>query len=183
MWSYLSVCSLNLWSLWILSVTFNPLFSCSFQEYVAYSHTGRIIPAIWFRYDLSPITVKYTERRQPLYRFITTVSAKELHQHTTAVSKNKHERTYLENTRIQLFFFISNAEGLSVCFYDVFLSRKIFFMSQCSDFSLPMSQRTRWFGHCLPYSWLPKGAWDHTLLKPNDDLPNITKVQAMRMFT
>lgn len=43
------------------------------QEYVAYSHTGRIIPAIWFRYDLSPITVKYTERRQPLYRFITTV--------------------------------------------------------------------------------------------------------------
>lgn len=44
------------------------------QEYVAYSHTGRIIPAIWFRYDLSPITVKYTERRQPFYRFVTTVS-------------------------------------------------------------------------------------------------------------
>ncbi|XP_053159652.1 endoplasmic reticulum-Golgi intermediate compartment protein 1 isoform X2 [Hemicordylus capensis] len=44
------------------------------KEYVAYSHTGRIIPAIWFRYDLSPITVKYTERRQPLYRFITTIS-------------------------------------------------------------------------------------------------------------
>ncbi|KAF3828329.1 hypothetical protein GH733_005026 [Mirounga leonina] len=44
------------------------------KEYVAYSHTGRIIPAIWFRYDLSPITVKYTERQQPLYRFITTVS-------------------------------------------------------------------------------------------------------------
>lgn len=49
----------------------------SCQEYVAYSHTGRIIPAIWFRYDLSPITVKYTERRQPLYRFITTVSVPE----------------------------------------------------------------------------------------------------------
>lgn len=47
--------------------------SSPMQEYVAYSHTGRIIPAIWFRYDLSPITVKYTERRQPLYRFITTV--------------------------------------------------------------------------------------------------------------
>ncbi|NWH39793.1 ERGI1 protein, partial [Chloropsis hardwickii] len=45
------------------------------QEYVAYSHTGRIIPAIWFRYDLSPITVKYTERRQPLYRFITSICA------------------------------------------------------------------------------------------------------------
>lgn len=50
------------------------MFCSLLQEYVAYSHTGRIIPAIWFRYDLSPITVKYTERRQPLYRFITTVS-------------------------------------------------------------------------------------------------------------
>ncbi|XP_064829088.1 endoplasmic reticulum-Golgi intermediate compartment protein 1-like [Oncorhynchus masou masou] len=44
-------------------------------EYVAYSHTGRIIPAIWFRYDLGPITVKYTEKRQPLYRFITMICA------------------------------------------------------------------------------------------------------------
>ncbi|KAM7333210.1 hypothetical protein ACRRTK_006530 [Alexandromys fortis] len=51
------------------------LITLSHQEYVAYSHTGRIIPAIWFRYDLSPITVKYTERRQPLYRFITTICA------------------------------------------------------------------------------------------------------------
>uniref|UniRef100_A0A674CXJ3 Endoplasmic reticulum-Golgi intermediate compartment protein n=1 Tax=Salmo trutta TaxID=8032 RepID=A0A674CXJ3_SALTR len=38
-------------------------------------HTGRIMPAIWYRYDLSPITVKYTEKRQPLYRFITTICA------------------------------------------------------------------------------------------------------------
>ncbi|XP_030428356.1 endoplasmic reticulum-Golgi intermediate compartment protein 1 isoform X4 [Gopherus evgoodei] len=50
-------------------------FGDKLQEYVAYSHTGRIIPAIWFRYDLSPITVKYTERRQPLYRFITSICA------------------------------------------------------------------------------------------------------------
>lgn len=56
-------------------LTFCAIFPVFFpQEYVAYSHTGRIIPAIWFRYDLSPITVKYTERRQPLYRFITSVS-------------------------------------------------------------------------------------------------------------
>uniref|UniRef100_A0A8K9UIN4 Endoplasmic reticulum-Golgi intermediate compartment protein n=1 Tax=Oncorhynchus mykiss TaxID=8022 RepID=A0A8K9UIN4_ONCMY len=33
------------------------------QEYVAYSHTGRIIPAIWY------------QKRQPLYRFITTICA------------------------------------------------------------------------------------------------------------
>nr|XP_034961190.1 endoplasmic reticulum-Golgi intermediate compartment protein 1 isoform X1 [Zootoca vivipara] len=50
-------------------------YTVASKEYVAYSHTGRIIPAIWFRYDLSPITVKYTERRQPLYRFITTICA------------------------------------------------------------------------------------------------------------
>ncbi|XP_053091680.1 endoplasmic reticulum-Golgi intermediate compartment protein 1 isoform X2 [Pangasianodon hypophthalmus] len=54
---------------------FSYQYTVANKEYVAYSHTGRIIPAIWFRYDLSPITVKYTERRQPLYRFITTICA------------------------------------------------------------------------------------------------------------
>ena len=29
--------------------------------------------AVWFRYDLSPITVKYTVTRQPFYHFVTTV--------------------------------------------------------------------------------------------------------------
>uniref|UniRef100_A0A672JRU6 Endoplasmic reticulum-Golgi intermediate compartment protein n=1 Tax=Sinocyclocheilus grahami TaxID=75366 RepID=A0A672JRU6_SINGR len=53
---------------------FSYQYTVANKEYVAYSHTGRIIPAIWFRYDLSPITVRYTERRQPFYRFITTVS-------------------------------------------------------------------------------------------------------------
>lgn len=41
------------------------------------SFIGRIFhltfSAIWFRYDLSPITVKYVERRKPFYHFITTV--------------------------------------------------------------------------------------------------------------
>ncbi|XP_076793183.1 endoplasmic reticulum-Golgi intermediate compartment protein 1 isoform X2 [Arvicanthis niloticus] len=55
------------------------------KEYVAYSHTGRIIPAIWFRYDLSPITVKYTERRQPLYRFITTATESSPFRHSVGV--------------------------------------------------------------------------------------------------
>ncbi|XP_047209208.1 endoplasmic reticulum-Golgi intermediate compartment protein 1 isoform X1 [Girardinichthys multiradiatus] len=54
---------------------FSYQYTVANKEYVAYSHTGRIIPAIWFRYDLSPITVKYTERRQPVYRFITTICA------------------------------------------------------------------------------------------------------------
>uniref|UniRef100_A0AAQ4R5W5 Endoplasmic reticulum-Golgi intermediate compartment protein n=1 Tax=Gasterosteus aculeatus aculeatus TaxID=481459 RepID=A0AAQ4R5W5_GASAC len=54
---------------------FSYQYTVANKEYVAYSHTGRIIPAIWFRYDLSPITVKYTERRQPFYRFVTTICA------------------------------------------------------------------------------------------------------------
>lgn len=54
---------------------FSYQYTVANKEYVAYSHTGRIIPAIWFRYDISPITVKYTERRPPLYKFITTVCA------------------------------------------------------------------------------------------------------------
>lgn len=33
------------------------------------------MPAIWFRYDLTPITVKYTRRRKPLYHFLTTTMA------------------------------------------------------------------------------------------------------------
>ncbi|XP_076367826.1 endoplasmic reticulum-Golgi intermediate compartment protein 1-like isoform X1 [Tachypleus tridentatus] len=50
-------------------------YTYAYKTYVAFSHSGRIIPAIWFRYDLNPITVKYTEKRQPLYSFITTVCA------------------------------------------------------------------------------------------------------------
>ncbi|CAI9738810.1 Hypothetical predicted protein [Octopus vulgaris] len=33
------------------------------------------LPAIWFRYDLSPITVRYHEKRKPFYTFLTTVCA------------------------------------------------------------------------------------------------------------
>jgi len=38
-------------------------------------HNPRGTPAIWFRYEITPITVKYTERRKPLYHFITTILA------------------------------------------------------------------------------------------------------------
>lgn len=33
------------------------------------------VPAVWFKYDLNPITVKYHETRPPLYHFLTTVCA------------------------------------------------------------------------------------------------------------
>jgi len=36
---------------------------------------GRAVPAVWFKYDLNPITVKYHETRPPIYHFLTTVCA------------------------------------------------------------------------------------------------------------
>ncbi|CAF3965375.1 unnamed protein product [Rotaria magnacalcarata] len=42
-------------------------------EYTPHQHG--MVPAIWFRYDIIPITVKYTERRQKIYAFITSICA------------------------------------------------------------------------------------------------------------
>lgn len=50
-------------------------YTYAYKSYVSMTMSGKIIPAIWFRYDLNPITVKYTEKRQPLYSFLTTVCA------------------------------------------------------------------------------------------------------------
>uniref|UniRef100_A0A0M3JSR8 Endoplasmic reticulum-Golgi intermediate compartment protein 1 n=1 Tax=Anisakis simplex TaxID=6269 RepID=A0A0M3JSR8_ANISI len=50
-------------------------YTYAHREYISYHHTGRIIPAIWFKYELQPITVKYTESKQPFYTFLTSVCA------------------------------------------------------------------------------------------------------------
>lgn len=50
-------------------------YTWAHKDYISYGHGGRVMAAIWFRYDLSPITVKYIERRKPFYHFITTVFA------------------------------------------------------------------------------------------------------------
>ncbi|GIY18235.1 endoplasmic reticulum-Golgi intermediate compartment protein 1 [Caerostris extrusa] len=50
-------------------------YTYAYKSSVTFSHSGRIMPAIWFRYDLTPITVKYVESRPPLYSFLTTVCA------------------------------------------------------------------------------------------------------------
>ncbi|KAL3173678.1 hypothetical protein MRX96_041492 [Rhipicephalus microplus] len=50
-------------------------YTYAYKSYVSISHSGRIMPAIWFRYDLTPITVKYTRRSIPLYSFLTSVCA------------------------------------------------------------------------------------------------------------
>ncbi|PAA74728.1 hypothetical protein BOX15_Mlig031751g3 [Macrostomum lignano] len=38
-------------------------------------HGGGAMPAIWFRYELAPIVVKYKERSVPFYHFLTQICA------------------------------------------------------------------------------------------------------------
>nr|CDP97065.1 Bm7215, isoform e [Brugia malayi] len=48
-------------------------YTYAHKEYVTYHYSGKVMPALWFRYELQPITIKYTERRQPFYTFITSI--------------------------------------------------------------------------------------------------------------
>ncbi|XP_072177725.1 endoplasmic reticulum-Golgi intermediate compartment protein 1-like [Diadema setosum] len=50
-------------------------YTYAYKEYTSYGHGRRVLPAIWFRYDITPITVKYHEKRAPFYTFITTICA------------------------------------------------------------------------------------------------------------
>ena len=50
-------------------------YTYSYREVIQYGHGGRVMPAIWFRYELSPITVRYIEKNKPFYTFLTTVCA------------------------------------------------------------------------------------------------------------
>ncbi|KAF2367473.1 Endoplasmic reticulum vesicle transporter C-terminal [Trinorchestia longiramus] len=50
-------------------------YTYAFRKYVSFGHGGRVVPALWFRYDLAPLTVKYYVKRPPFYSFITTVCA------------------------------------------------------------------------------------------------------------
>ncbi|PVD30609.1 hypothetical protein C0Q70_09882 [Pomacea canaliculata] len=50
-------------------------YTFSSREVVQFHHGGVAMPAIWFRYELSPITVRYKEKRKPFYTFLTTVCA------------------------------------------------------------------------------------------------------------
>lgn len=50
-------------------------YSYAHKKYVSLTFTGNVIPAIWFKYDINPISVKYKERRKPLYEFLCMTSA------------------------------------------------------------------------------------------------------------
>lgn len=45
------------------------------KSYITYHHSGKIIPAVWFKYELQPITLKQTEQRQSFYAFLTSICA------------------------------------------------------------------------------------------------------------
>lgn len=56
-------------------VKYSYQYTYAHKEYLSRHSTGRIIPAIWFRYELQPITVKYTEQRgQSFDTLVTSVS-------------------------------------------------------------------------------------------------------------
>ncbi|XP_064600110.1 endoplasmic reticulum-Golgi intermediate compartment protein 1-like [Liolophura sinensis] len=50
-------------------------YTFSHRDVIQQGHGGIRMPAIWFRYQLSPITAKYHEKRKPFYHFLTTVCA------------------------------------------------------------------------------------------------------------
>ncbi|RUS83408.1 hypothetical protein EGW08_008829 [Elysia chlorotica] len=50
-------------------------YTYSYRDMMQMGHGGRMMPAIWFRYELSPITVRYVEKSKPFYTFLVMVCA------------------------------------------------------------------------------------------------------------
>lgn len=50
-------------------------YTYAYKDFISFVHGRKASPASWFRYEISPLTVKYTEKKQPFYRFITTICA------------------------------------------------------------------------------------------------------------
>ena len=50
-------------------------YSYAHKKYISLGFTGHVIPAIWFKYDINPISVKYKKHRRPFYEFICMTCA------------------------------------------------------------------------------------------------------------
>lgn len=50
-------------------------YTYAYKKYISLGFTGHVIPAVWFKYDINPISVKYKERRKPLYEFLCMTCA------------------------------------------------------------------------------------------------------------
>lgn len=50
-------------------------YTYAHKTYISMGFTGHVIPAVWFKYDINPISVKYVERRKPFYEFLCMTCA------------------------------------------------------------------------------------------------------------
>lgn len=50
-------------------------YSYAYKKYISLGFSGHIIPAIWFKYDINPISVKYKRHRRPFYEFLCMTCA------------------------------------------------------------------------------------------------------------
>jgi hypothetical protein len=50
-------------------------YQYAYKKYISLGFTGRVIPAIWFKYDINPISVKYKKHRRPFYEFLCMTCA------------------------------------------------------------------------------------------------------------
>lgn len=50
-------------------------YSYAYKKYISIGFTGRVVPAVWFKYDINPISVKYKQRRKPFYEFLCMTCA------------------------------------------------------------------------------------------------------------
>lgn len=57
------------------SKKFSYQYSYAHKNFITFTVTGRVMPAIWFKYNINPITIKYHPQSRPLYSFLTNVCA------------------------------------------------------------------------------------------------------------
>lgn len=50
-------------------------YQYAYKKYISLGFTGHVIPAIWFKYDINPISVKYKKHRRPFYEFLCMTCA------------------------------------------------------------------------------------------------------------
>lgn len=50
-------------------------YSYAHKKFISMGFTGRVIPAVWFKYDINPISVKYRKHRKPFYEFLCMTCA------------------------------------------------------------------------------------------------------------
>lgn len=50
-------------------------YQYAYKRYISLGFTGQVIPAIWFKYDINPISVKYKKHRRPFYEFVCMTCA------------------------------------------------------------------------------------------------------------